>query len=457
MEEISDKIGVRLLDRLKNPQGRTEKAIFNIFFSFVYKGISILIGLAYVPLLLTYLSQEKYGVWLTLTSILGWFSFFDIGLGNGLRNKLTIALANKDFNLGKIYVSTTYALLTLIFGGLFLIFNLFNYFIPWSNILNTTSFKFIDLYWLTSIVLSLFLIRFIVQLISVIYFANQKPSFVDLMNTLGQVLSFIIIFFLVKLTTESDIVLFGFVISFIPLLVLLVFSFVSFNGKFKHIAPSIKCVDFKVKNELFNLGTKFFFLQISSIIIFSTANFFIAHFYGSKEVAVYNVAYKYFQMPIMIYTIIASPIWSAITDAFAKDDNEWLRKTLKRMNYFSILFVVGIIIMLLCSDWLFSIWLGNKINIPFSLSLALAIFTSIQIIFTPYSIFVNATGKIKLSMYMTSLSILIYFSFMYLFGNMFSNSTGIVLASISTVFAGLFIPWQTYRILNGTAKGIWNK
>jgi hypothetical protein len=101
--------------------------------------------------------------------------------------------------------------------------------------------------------------------------------------------------------------------------------------------------------------------------------------------------------------------------------------------------------------------LGDKIYVPFSLSLALAIFTSIQIIFTPYSIFVNATGKIKLSMYMTSLSILIYFSSIYIFGNIFSNSSGIVLASISTVFGGLFIPWQTYKILNGTATGIWNK
>jgi O-antigen/teichoic acid export membrane protein len=457
MEEVSNKRGVSLLNKLIKQQGRRQKAILNIIYSFGYKGISILIGFAYMPLLLDYLNQEKYGVWLTLTSILGWFSFFDIGLGNGLRNKLTIALANKDFKQGKTYVSTTYALLSLIFGGLLIIFNLLNYFIPWTKILNTTSFKFIDLYWLTSIVFSLFLIRFVVQLISVIYFANQKPSLVDLMNTLGQVFSFILVFFLVKLTTESDILLFGFVISFIPLFVLLIFSFVSFNGKYKFIAPSLSAVDFKYNNELFSLGAKFFFLQICSIIVFSTSNFFIAQFYGSQEVAVYNVAYKYFQMPIMIYAIIASPIWSAITDAYAKDDNIWLRKTINRMNFVSILFIVGIIIMLLCSNWIFSIWLGNRIYVPFSLSLTLAIFTSIQIIFTPYSLFVNATGKIKLSMYMTSLSMVLYFSSIYLFGNMFSNSTGIVLASISTVFAGLFIPWQTYKILNGTAKGIWNK
>ena len=72
------------------------KAKRHIIYSFGIQGLSILIGLLYVPLLLNYLTQEKYGIWLTLTSILGWFSYFDIGLGNGLRNKLaeSIALGN---------------------------------------------------------------------------------------------------------------------------------------------------------------------------------------------------------------------------------------------------------------------------------------------------------------------------------------------------------------------------
>ena len=55
-----------------------------ILYSFVLKAVSILIGLLFVPLLLNYLDAERYGIWLTLTSIVGWFTFFDAGLGNGL-------------------------------------------------------------------------------------------------------------------------------------------------------------------------------------------------------------------------------------------------------------------------------------------------------------------------------------------------------------------------------------
>jgi O-antigen/teichoic acid export membrane protein len=65
---------------------RTHKALFNIASSFVIKGASILLSLLLVPLTLDYLNPYEYGIWLTLSSVLMWINYFDIGLGNGLRN-----------------------------------------------------------------------------------------------------------------------------------------------------------------------------------------------------------------------------------------------------------------------------------------------------------------------------------------------------------------------------------
>ena len=56
------------------------------------------IGLVLVPLTINYLNPTKYGIWITLSSVIGWFSFFDIGLGNGLRNRFAEAIANNDHN-----------------------------------------------------------------------------------------------------------------------------------------------------------------------------------------------------------------------------------------------------------------------------------------------------------------------------------------------------------------------
>ena len=76
----------------------------------IFKGGTILISLILVPMTLSYLNPYEYGIWLTLSSTLAWIYTFDIGLGNGLRNKLTEALALNDLKLARIYVSTSFVI-----------------------------------------------------------------------------------------------------------------------------------------------------------------------------------------------------------------------------------------------------------------------------------------------------------------------------------------------------------
>ena len=104
-----------ILNYFTKGDDRTLKVKKNILLMLLYKGGSILISFLLVPLTINYVDSECYGIWLTLSSMIAWMSFFDIGLNNGLKNKLAEALAKNDFTLGQKYVSTTYAILALIF------------------------------------------------------------------------------------------------------------------------------------------------------------------------------------------------------------------------------------------------------------------------------------------------------------------------------------------------------
>ncbi len=437
---------------------RGSRAKREIVYSVFVQGLSVIIGLLYVPLLLNYLTQEKYGIWITLTSILGWFSFFDIGLGNGLRNKLSEAIAVKNLIVGRKLVSTTYALLICIFSAVLVIFHISNFFLDWNIILNTKTVGNNELYILSSVVFTFFILRFVVQLISVIYLADQRPSGANLITTSGNLLSFIIILLLTKLTISGNLVLLGTIISGIPVLLFILVSIVSFNKRYSGLKPSVKQIDLKVSNGILNLGAKFFFMQITYIIIFSTSNFFITQFYSPGEVTIYNIAFKYFQIPVMLFSIILSPMWSAVTDAYTKSDFEWLKKSLRKLNILSVLFGFGVVLMVFISNWVYKIWVGDKIAIPFSLTLTLGIYTLIQIGVLPYSNFINGMGKLKLTTSFTFVGIATYLFLVYLFGNLFDDSTGIVLAIVLTTTIGAVIqPLQTHKLLNKTAKGIWNK
>ena len=103
-----------IISRIKSADFRTMNVYKNILFSLIIKVVNVLCSLLIVPLTLSYLTQEEYGIWLTISTLLLWISFFDIGLGNGLRNYLTEAISLKDYDLGKKYISTTFVLLLII-------------------------------------------------------------------------------------------------------------------------------------------------------------------------------------------------------------------------------------------------------------------------------------------------------------------------------------------------------
>ena len=124
---------------------RTRKIKRNVLAMIGIKGLSLLISLAYVPLLLHSLNSVNYGIWLTLTSIVGWVAMFDVGLGHGLRNRLSEALACGNVYLGKQYVSTAYVgiCLAIIFFLLIFLF-VSNCFLSWNNILKEFYPHFLD-------------------------------------------------------------------------------------------------------------------------------------------------------------------------------------------------------------------------------------------------------------------------------------------------------------------------
>src|SRR6201996_7646727 len=128
----------KLSQKILGDNLRTARATKNIIYSFLIKGYSIVIQFALVPLTLHYLDKFHYGIWLTLASLLQWFSFFDIGIGHGLRNKLAESLASEDYTLSRTYVSTAYAFVTIIFSGFIAVFCLINPLLNWPSILNVS-------------------------------------------------------------------------------------------------------------------------------------------------------------------------------------------------------------------------------------------------------------------------------------------------------------------------------
>ena len=284
---------VPINDFFSKGHDRSIKAKKNIASSFFIKGISIAISLILVPLTINYINPTRYGIWLTLSSVVGWFSFFDIGLTQGLRNKFAEAKAKGEDNLAQIYVSTTYAILAIIFFIVWAIFLIANHFLNWSNILNIPASMQSEISILAVIVFTFFCLQFVLRIITTLIIANQQPANASLIDVFGQILSLIFIIILVK-TTEGSLIKLGMALCISPLLVLIGANLFFFRGIFKKYSPKFSKIQFSYAKGLFNLGIIFFIIQVSAIIQFETANIIIARNFGSAEVTSYNIVYRYF-------------------------------------------------------------------------------------------------------------------------------------------------------------------
>ncbi len=441
---------------------RTVKAKKNIVASFIIKGLSIVVGFLMIRVTLNYLDQTKYGIWLTLTSFMTWFTFFEIGLGSGLKNKLAEALAVKNYKLGKIYVSTTYAILSIVISIVALVFFIGNIFIDWTVVLNTEAELLDELTTLSFIIFGFFFLRFVIKLISIVLVADQRPAVSNSFGPIGNLIALILIYILTK-TTDGSLVYLGWVLSLAPTLVLFVATIYFYKSDYKEIAPSINFVEFKYAKDLLNLGIKFFLIQISTLIMFQSSNIIISQFYGPAEVTPYNIAYKLFSVIMMVFTIIVSPFWAAFTEAWVKEDIQWIRKSIKNLFYIWIGLIFLGIALYLISDMFFEFWLGvdkmKTIFISNRLKILLFIYFSLLTFGGIFNMFINGVGKISIQMYSLLVGAIIFIPIsLFFIKYLHWGIESVVIASILSNFYSPFIaPIQYFKILNKKAYGIWNR
>ena len=141
---------------------------------------------------------------------------------------------------------------------------------------------------------------------------------------------------------------------------------------------------------------KFFILQITGVVIFSTSNIIITQVLGPESVTPYQIAFKYFSVFTIVAGLISAPLWPAYTDAYARKDFFWIKKTLRKMNFLIIPYSAGVVVFYFLSKTIIPFWVGQNIYLEDSLILFLAIY-SIQYIWNTNTVCINAIGEIDLS------------------------------------------------------------
>ncbi len=440
-----------------NGSARTKVAQLNIGATLLLRIVGMSFSYISIPLTIDYLSSNVYGTWLTVSSVVLMLTSFDIGIGNGLRNKLSEAVAVKDNLLAKKYISSAYGLFGIFQMVLTLLFFIIYRYIPWQKVFNST----IDRVQLQDVIIILFIsmsMKLLLDIITYILMALQKAA---LAYSLGFVSNLLILLGTLLLVnyTEGDIVILSLLTGGTPILVLFTASLILYRKKLSHVKPSFKYIKKGYAKDILSLGYKFFVIQIASIILYYCDNIIIAQLFNPLEVTVYNISYKYFNSIMIFLTIILTPFWSAITEAAALNDYKWMKSTYKQLTHVWIGIILLSVLMVLLSDTVYEIWIGRKIRIPYVLTCSMAIYQIVMSWNRIVTVIANGVGKVKLQLYYTIASAVINIPLaLFLSKNIIHSAAGVTLATtISSLLCTYIGTIQTHRILNKRAYGIWNK
>lgn len=436
---------------------RSQKLKKNIGASFILKGISIAISLINIPILLSYLNVEKYGVWLTISSIVMWTQHFDLGLGHGLRNRFAEALANNDTERAKGLVSTAYISMSVLMLIILAITIPLVMMLNWNSILNIDTISNSELMKSVILVLVIFILRFIFQLISVILKADQRPAISDAFLPIGSIVSLTLILLLRSFVPDSLFIACA-MIALPQMVVLALSNIYFFKTQYNQYAPSFKYFGKKYLNDIYSLGSKFFIAQLAALIMFSSHNFIITQIANPTEVTVFNIAKKLFSLPIIYFMIIIVPYWSAITEAYAKNEYAWIKSSMHKLFKLSLFVSIGILLLLVLSPFLYKIWIGDRIIIPFKLSLVFAVYNIGVVILTPFTHFINGVGKLSLGVRIVIIKMIVFLPISITLTNKF-GAMGLVLGMLIVNLMPniIFETTQYKKIINRRAHGIWNR
>lgn len=426
----------------------------NVVASFFIKGYTALIALMLVPLTLDCLGTLKNGVWLTISSILLWIDQMDIGLGNGLRNRLAIHVAHQEMEEARKAVSSTLAMLICIVFPVLCLLLLLSFSTDVYSFLNTTPADIPELRIALIYAIIFICITFVLKFVGNVYMGMQLPAVNNLLIAFGLSLTLILtwILYINGKATFLHIVIAN---TAAPLLIYLIAYAYTFYHKLPQLRPSYRLVNLRSALELGNLGIKFFWIQIASVIQFMSINLLISNFFTPAMVTPYQIAYRYLNLAMVLFTIICMPFWNATTDAYERNDMEWIRNANKKMNLVMLLITIVMILAVAVSPWVFQLWIGDSCHVPFGMTVMVALYIFLLILSMRYSYFLNGIGALRLQLYMTIMTVLFipmsYFVVSYTHDMLWF--LGVMCFCVAPSIVVNYI--QFHKFLHGTAKGIW--
>jgi len=237
--------------------------------SFVTKALNVLISFLSVPLTVHYLGSERYGVWLTISSLLTWMSMTDFGLaGNALVNVLAEASGREDREGAQHYAASAFWALTGVGVVTGIIAAATFRLIPWRQVFQVSAATSThELQFTCALTLGFLVLNFPLSMQQSIYSAYQDGFLANIWGIAGNSLALLAL--VIVSQSRGGLPQLVLALSGTRAAVSLANYFFLFR-RYHWLKPSLFAVRWTCIKRLFSLGGKYLVTQLASLGIYQS-------------------------------------------------------------------------------------------------------------------------------------------------------------------------------------------
>jgi len=380
------------------PDGRSKERLRRVALSALVsafaQGVSLITVLVSVPLALDYLGAERYGLWITTSSLIAILGFADLGMGNGLLNAIAETNGRDDRKAAEAYVSSAFYMLTgiaLFFGAIWIM--VYPH-ISWAWLFNVLTPKaIVEAGPTVSVFIFCMLVNLPIGLVQKIYDGYQEGYVNGLWRAAGSLLGLGGVLLGIYLRAGLPWLVLAMAGS--PILALFLNAILLFGVRRPWLWPRWQSVTQVASMRILKNGSLFFILQLAVAIGFQSDNLVIARFLGANQVPQYAVPMKLFMLIPALLNFGLAPLWPAYGEAIARRDVAWVRRTFERSLFLSFgMSLFPSLLMVIFGGGIIELWVGPEIQPDLILLVGIGLWTVLLGLAGPISMLLNGANVI---------------------------------------------------------------
>ncbi len=385
---------------MASPEGRASerhrRAVLTAIASVLAKLVSVATALISIPLTLHYLGVERFGMWMTISSLVALLAFADFGIANGVLNMVADAHGREDRAGVRRAIASGLFILTAISLLLVAAFALAYGWVDWAAVFNVKStVAAAEAGPALAVFVGCYAATIPLVVVQRAQMGLQQGFLASSWQCVGSVCGLVAVLLMIRV--QAGLPWLVLALTGAPLLAALLNTLYFFAVERPELRPSSASVSRATCLVVGSTGAQFFLLQLAASITYSSDSFLIAQLLGADAVAQYAVPEKLFAMLSIVVSMALSPLWPAYGEAIARGDHDWVRRTLKRSLILAVtLTAAGAALLVIAGKLLVGLWVGQGVAVSMWLLFALAVWKTVEAAGFAMAMYLNAANVVLL-------------------------------------------------------------